>query len=194
MDSLAETDSVKTYQRNGAEPVFLRSCACCVCLITACVPLALAAADEPVADRYRAILERNAFGLKPPVSPSEDTGSQSPEDLPQIRLTGIYARGELIQVFLVKEPRGQEPVQLSLAMGEVRDGVELIEANARDGSALLRIAGTDLPVSFHGQRAAETAARVAEVKFVEDHIRAHEEQQRRLQQQLAAEAAAESAK
>lgn len=132
---------------------------------------------------YEVITERNAFGLRPKPAPDESANASSPAELPEIRLTGMYEQGGMIRVFLVREKRGGEPQHLSLLRGENREGVELLEANAREGSVRLRVSGVGLELSFRGQHAAEIAAKAAEERFVDDHARAHEALQHRLQEQ-----------
>lgn len=146
------------------------------------------AEDAPPPAEYRAILERNAFGLQP-IQPEPTVQTTPAHDLPHLKLTGMYAQGERMRIFFTKEKRGQ-PVEYHTAwMGETVGGVECREVNTATGSVHVRVEGTDLFLSFYGQKAAE----VAEVKFVDDHARAHEIRLLKEQEREAAEANAAAA-
>ncbi|MCD6050646.1 MAG: hypothetical protein K0Q55_2049 [Verrucomicrobia bacterium] len=161
-------------------------CGLCLALVYGGSVVVLAH-DAPPAE-YRAIVERNAFGLQP-IQPELPGQNMPAKDLPQLKLTGLYAQGERTRIFFTKEERGRPVEYHSAWKGETVGGVEFCEANTAAGSVRVRVEDTDLFLSFSGQKAAE----VAEEKFVDDHARAHEIRLLKEQEREAAEANAAAA-
>jgi hypothetical protein len=151
------------------------------------------------------VCTRPAFGAEPagfkptrppsaaaltPALPSANstTPSNSP---PELSLTGIVDLSPKKWACLLRLERGLPAKPYTLREGESMDGVEVLAIDAPAGKVTVRNAGVPMVLTFltHGRPAAEQTL-LAEQKFVEDHVRAHELHQQRERDRIEQERAA----
>jgi hypothetical protein len=136
-----------------------------------------AGAQEPAPGRFDRILERNPFALQQEAPPPEIPAA--PYELPAIRLTGVVRFGTIKQALVVIEERGRPDRCVGLREGQEANDLEILRISAEAGIVLARFHGRDLLLSFDAQAREELEARLAEERFIDEHTRAHEENERR---------------
>ncbi len=107
---------------------------------------------------YSGIVERNSFGLKPPVNPA-DLIKPPPPQAPDIKLQGITTilgrKQVLLKVRIPAKP--PEPVRdqsVVLSEGQREGEVEVLEINPAEGTVKVNNAGMILPLNMkdHGEK------------------------------------------
>ena len=127
-----------------------------LCLIVACTlsgsPIQLARADNPIPERFTAIVNRNAFRLSPP----KPLPIEAP---PQINRSKVYFHGITtilgrVQALLAIQPQpvlpGQLPTSCVLAQGERHFEVVVLEINQERGTVRLSNLGLEYVLEFKG--------------------------------------------
>jgi hypothetical protein len=108
-------------------------------------------------ERFKVILDRNPFQLKPPPEPIKPVEPVKPPD--SIKLSGFRSYGEKKKVMLVRmEPGNPKPEYLTLSVGEMQSGVELLEANEVTGEAKIKNGGITRVIDFKSDGMAAGAA------------------------------------
>lgn len=113
---------------------------------------------------YSGIVERNSFGLKPPVNPA-DLIKPPPPQAPDIKLQGITTILGRKQVLLkvripAKPPEPARDQSVVLSEGQREGEVEVLEINPADGTVKVNNAGIILPLNMkdHGEKPSPGAA------------------------------------
>ena len=105
------------------------------------------------AANYRAIVERNAFGLKPAQPGSAQISAGEPfKPPPDYKLTGIVAYRTNRWAMLLRQDPGKPPRYYTLRPGEREESLELLEVDAKAGTVRIRNEGVFVLLSFktHG--------------------------------------------
>ena len=108
--------------------------------------------SDSSANRYQAIADRNAFGLKPP--PAIETPPPTPPQLPKLILTGITTILGDKRALLKALPLGTRPGQaakeesLILAEGQREGNVEVLNIDENAGSVRVNNSGTLMTLTF----------------------------------------------
>jgi len=116
-------------------------------------------------DRYQTIIERNAFGLKPPTPPATNNIAP-PEEKPKVEvfLTGItsigYPKMPKQAYFYTREPGKKEITYYALTEGALKDGIEVMNIDADKRKVKIKMENAETLLSFetHGVPIAATAA------------------------------------
>lgn len=122
---------------------------------------------------YQIILDRNPFDLRPP-SPPPSPAPPVLEEAAGLKLTGVVELGARKTAFMVREERGKPAEYLNLREGEAAHSVEVVAIDARAGEVEVRHRAKRILLSFAGQAEAARLAELEEQRFVEEHTRAHE--------------------
>jgi len=107
--------------------------------------------DSPT-NRFPAIPERNAFGLKP--APAIDAPPPSPPSIPRLILTGITTVLGNKLVLMKAVPPGNAPGQaakeesLMLTEGQRQGNVEVLNIDEKAGSVRVNNSGTIMTLTF----------------------------------------------
>ena len=113
---------------------------------------ALAIAPDSPTNRYQAIPERNAFGLKPP--PAVDAAPPTSPSIPKLLLTGITTVLGNKLVLMKALPQGNAPGQvakeesLMLTEGQRQGNVEVLNIDEKAGSVRVNNSGSVLTLTF----------------------------------------------
>jgi hypothetical protein len=112
------------------------------------------ASREQVFQEYQAIVDRNPFGLKPPPPPPAPAQPEAPPAPKlEIFLTGIVSIVPPKRVFLkatdttAKDPNKKDSFY-SLQEGQAKDGIEILEIDARKREVRIRNAGEEKTLNF----------------------------------------------
>ncbi len=103
---------------------------------------------------YKAITDRNVFGLKPPPPPPDPTAEANKTPPPKITLTGITTIFGNKQALMKTPPGavkpGEQPREQSyiLAEGQREGDMEVIQIDEKAGSVKLVYAGTPVTLTF----------------------------------------------
>lgn len=112
------------------------------------VPLPAATASTPEFDRYQVILERKPFG-DPPLAPEPQLAPPGPAAPPwadSFRLVSVTkVEGGDVRVGIL-DRRNNKP--LLLKIGEMQEGIELLEASVEEESAQLRKDGETVTMNL----------------------------------------------
>jgi hypothetical protein len=123
--------------------------------VLACAALAFCAAAvsrDTSVDRYRAIPERNAFGLKPREQPAVEPAPQKP--LRRILLTGITTLSGYKRALLKVEPlsgpghQGEKEDSMILTEGQREGEIEVVQIDVGAGRVTVNNSGTVMTISF----------------------------------------------
>lgn len=123
--------------------------------VLACLALAFCAAAisrDTSVDRYRAIPERNAFGLKPREQPVTEPPPTKP--VRKIILTGITTIGGYKRAFMKAEPlagpehQGEKEESMILTEGEREGEIEVQQIDEHAGKVTVNNSGTVMTLSF----------------------------------------------
>jgi len=115
-------------------------------------PLVEAIIPEAPSDQYRAIPERNVFGLRPPPTPAPTTNPAPP--LPKITLTGITTILDNKRALMKVAPTALKPGDtnkewsLILTEGQREGDIEVLQIDERAGSVKVNNAGTVMVLTF----------------------------------------------
>jgi hypothetical protein len=165
-------------------------------LLTTGLPVLLAAGEAPGLDaRYRVIIERNPFALKPPqATPVPPPASQAPPL--DVKLTGISSLVPPKRAFFMAASAGQSITYHILAEGQQEGRLKVLSIDPRSGTveALIDRVHHRLTFESHGYDlnflSEGPRSPLEEIKFNEEHTRAHEERERleliRVEQERAA--------
>lgn len=98
---------------------------------------------------YQTIVDRNPFNLKPPPPPAAPPTNEPPAKPPvEIMLTGYSTVTKPKRAYLMsKEPNKKDPY-FSLAEGQAKDGVEVLEINERTKTVKIKNAGIEHELTF----------------------------------------------
>jgi len=113
---------------------------------------ALAIAPDSATNRFQAIPERNAFGLKPP--PAIEPTQPLPPLIPKLILTGITTILGNKLVLLKAVPTGNAPGQamkeesLMLTEGQRQGSVEVLNIDEKTGSVRVNNSGSIMTLTF----------------------------------------------
>ena len=151
-----------------------------------------ARADTSAPESYQAILQRNPFGLRPPVSDAAPAPVAETKPLPPLALTGLAALGPRRWACFNLGPAGKPARSLKLLVGQEEGDLQLVSVNLAEETAEILHAGQRLFLSLKGTAASRaiTAALKDQLEMAE-HTRATEAHQRRerLREQKELEAA-----
>lgn len=105
-------------------------------------PQAPPAASNP----YQLIIERNAFRLKDPAEEGASSGPTNPPPQSNVKFTGIFkANGVTKACIAVVDPSVKPPGNpnryYALAVGEMQDGVKILEIDASKDSPTVKVDG-----------------------------------------------------
>ncbi|MDW7979711.1 MAG: hypothetical protein RMH97_04005 [Verrucomicrobiales bacterium] len=100
---------------------------------------------------YRAIIDRNVFGLKPPVKPPDPAEMAPPP--PKVALMGLASMGgrKIALIKFLEPPKPGQPVPqepLVLAEGEATEDIEVVEIDEKAGRAKILNRGTTLTLDI----------------------------------------------
>ena len=115
----------------------------------ACQPASAGTNDNP----YRAISERNAFGLKPPAPPPVEIDDPPAPPAIDIKLTGICSVLATKKVLLqVLESGVTQPRFYNLAEGESAAGLQIVKIDEEAETVRVRLRGETILLTFktHG--------------------------------------------
>lgn len=141
-------------------------------------PIAFAAAGDAPSffEQYRSIIDRNPFGLRP-VARHTPISAPVATSAPKLYLTGIVVGSYLRVAFFEWQEPGKPPRYSKLSEGKKDGALELLLIVPEAGLVIVRMDGREFEVSF-AARAADLSNQLAEQKFIDDHVRAHEERER----------------
>ncbi len=106
---------------------------------------------------YRTIIDRNPFGLKPPPPPQTNAPPATAPPKNDIKLTGFTVFGQKKAYFMATTAGKQE--FYTLAAGEGKDGLEVVEIDDTAKSVRVRNGGVETVMTFatHGNAVPNTA-------------------------------------
>jgi hypothetical protein len=117
-------------------------------------------------ENYQSIIERNPFGLKPPLPPATnttDTVKEKPKT--EIFLTGItsigYPKLPKQAYFYTREQGKKDPVYYALSEGDSKDGIRILSIDPQQRKVRVNMNNSETLLSFetHGVPVAAAAAR-----------------------------------
>lgn len=113
------------------------------------------------ANAYKVIIERNAFGLKPPPPPEVVKAPEPPKPTTDVTLTGITSMLGKTKAYLVTKEQGKNESEYhSLATGDKAGSVEVLEIDEKAGTVKILNSGQPTILNFkdHGAKATAAAA------------------------------------
>ena len=130
--------------------------------LAALAPSLCAVAPAPSILQYQSIPDRNAFGLRPPPSPTAVTNA--PAALPKITLTGITTILGNKRALMKVAPVGLKPqdptkeTSIILTEGQREGGIEVLQIDENRGSVKVNNSGTVMLLTFEKDGAKLPAA------------------------------------
>ena len=104
-------------------------------------------AINDLANPYRAITDRNVFGLLPPEPPAPPTPPTPPANIKLTGITTIFGNKRALLMVQDTAPGGKEQSYM-LSEGQREGDVEVLEINERDGTVKVKNAGNQAMLTF----------------------------------------------
>ncbi len=121
----------------------------CALAAVALLSLPVRAIESASTRSYQSIIDRNPFNLKPPPPPATNAAPEAPPPPKvEILLTGYSTITRPKRAYLMsKEPNKKDPY-FSLAEGQAKDGIEVLEIDEKAKSVKIRNAGVENILTF----------------------------------------------
>ncbi len=132
----------------------VKGCLCAVAFLAAAAQLSAVETRSTTRD-YQTIVERNPFGLKPPPPPPAPPTNEQPKI--EFYLTGITSIGKAPgdkRAYLMSKD-AKSPAYYSLKEGQSKDGLEVVEIDAKNKSVKVRNNGIEKLMTFANDRIPE---------------------------------------
>lgn len=110
-------------------------------------------ANSNPTERYQSIIERNAFGLKPPPLPPPPAPPPANPAASEIVLTGFASIVKPTKVYLMRKEAGKkDPTYYDLAKDQSKDGIEVKQIDEKARTAKILFNGSEMLLTFatHG--------------------------------------------
>ena len=105
--------------------------------------------ETPANRSYQTIVDRNPFNLKPPPPPAAATAPEAPPPPKvEILLTGYSTITKPKRAYLMSKEANKKDPYFSLAEGQAKDGIEVLEIDEKTKSVKIRNAGVENVLTF----------------------------------------------